>query len=232
MTWVGIIGLLTLLVLLNFEALLVLLFASLGAFILKYFAEKKKLIKSLKIGLFIVGGLGLLFFALAIVNASIGYKFPGFLSKIFEKNEIMAKVNPVLETIFDRDEVNLFGLKNYTTNVGVFFKDSNVFEVQILKEVGLLGTILFLGLLVYLFIKLFEYLNKGEDSKFVKAILLTVFLSYFIYSSFANTITPFTHDNSLESFLRSPSFYTILFLFGFVFDSRKGSIKWNVELLF
>lgn len=219
---IGSIGLITLIVVLNVPALIVLLLAVICALIIRFLFGNKKVTQIVKIGSFVLIGFALLFFALALLNAGIGYKFPGILNRIFVQNDIMIKVNPVFDSLFENGGGNLFGLQNLFSNETTFNLDSNVFEVQLLKEVGLFGTIVFIGFLVFMVVALFKYLNESDDSKFTKSIFVGLIVSFFVYESFANTIMPLTHEDYIESFLRSPLIYIMLFIFGYIYSTRKG----------
>lgn len=220
---IGAVGLVTLIVIPNLLALIVLVVASCGALIYKFFASNEKLIKGVKIGVFVVIGLALLFFILAIINVANSYKFPGILNRIFVQNGIMQKVNPVLEAAIKGK--NLFGLQPLLENENVIYQDSNVFEVQLLKELGIIGTIVFTGFLIFMVVRLFAYLKNSNDSKFAKAIIMTLIFGFFIYESIANTILPNTHENIVASFLSSPMLYVMIFLFGFIFSTEKKEDK-------
>lgn len=220
---IGVVGLITLIIIPNFLALLILVVASCGALFYKFFAANKKLIKGAKISVFVVIGLGLVFFLLAIINAANSYKFPGILNRIFVQNRIMQQVNPVLEAAVKSK--NLFGLQPLLENENVIFQDSNVFEVQLLKELGIIGTVVFIGFLIFMVVRLFVYLKNSDDSKFAKAIIMTLIFGFFIYESIANTIAPYTHENIVVSFLSSPMLYVMIFLFGFIFSCEKKENK-------
>ena len=220
---IGLVGLLTLIVIPNVLALIVLVVASVGALIFKYFSNNKKLIKTIKIGLFVLAGLALIFFVLAIINVGNSYKFPGILNRIFVQNGIMQKVNPVLEAAIKGK--NLFGLQPLLENENVIYQDSGVFEVQLLKELGIIGTVVFILFLVFMLVKLFSYLKNSDDPKSVKAILMTLIFGFFIYESIANTIAPYTHEEIIMSFLGSPILYVMIFLLGFMFTCEKKEGK-------
>lgn len=223
MLFIGAVGLVTLIIIPNLLALIVLVVASCGALIYKFFASNEKLIKGVKIGVFVVIGLALLFFLLAIINVANSYKFPGILNRIFVQNGIMQKVNPVLEAAIKVK--NLFGLQPLLENENAIYQDSNVFEVQLLKELGIIGTIVFIGFLIFMVVRLFAYLKNSDDSKFAKAIIMTLIFGFFIYESIANTILPYTHENIVPSFLSSPMLYVMIFLFGFIFSNEKKEDK-------
>lgn len=223
MLTIGVVGLVTLIVIPNLLALIVLIVASCGAIIYKFFASNEKLIKGVKMSVFIIVGLALLFFVLAIINVANSYKFSGILNRIFVQNGIMQKVNPVLEAAIKGK--NLFGLQPLLENENVIFQDSNVFEVQLLKELGIIGTIVFIGFLVFMLTRLFAYIKNSDDSKFAKAIIMTLIFGFFIYESIANTIFPYTHDGVVASFLGSPTLYVMIFLFGFIFSYEKKEDK-------
>ena len=217
---IGGIGLLTLLVLPNFKAIIVLLVASLFAVIYRFLKNNKKVLKISGISFVSVLGLAVLFFAISIINAAAGYKFGGFLGKLFAQNRFMTNVTPVYDALFTKvggKLVNFFGLTPSVINESVTWLESGVFEVQLLKELGLIGTLLFGAFLVIMGYFMLHYLSKGEDQEYSKGIFVVMILSFFIYETFFNVVSIAPHEESYSAFLRSPALLVILFIFGYIF---------------
>lgn len=218
---IGGIGILTLLIIPNFKAILVVAIASSFAFILKFLKNHKKVQEILGISFLAIVGLGIMFFALALINAALGFKFTGILDRIFVSNRIMLKTQPVFEALFakvDGQMVNLFGLQSYVYNERVLLTETNIFEVELLKEVGLFGAVLFLGFLIMMGYYVWKYIKNGKDDDSVKSIVVVLVLSFFVIASMFNAVIIAPHnDVSYNPFLRSSLLLVVLFLLGYVY---------------
>ena len=223
---IGGVGLLTLLVIPNFKALLIVVLASAFAFIFKYLKNHKKAQKIIGISFISIVALGIIFFILALINASIGFKFGGIFKRIFQQNTIMLKCEPVLSMLFyksfDGSRPNLFGFSTLEVNKDAVLAETGVFEVQLLKEVGLLGTFLFIGLILVMGYFLLNYVRKSKDEDSIKAVIITMLLAFFLFETLFFVASFEVHDEgSYTPFLRSPSLLVILFLFGYTFMPLK-----------
>lgn len=217
---IGGVGLIALLVLPNFKAILVLLVASLFAVVYRFLKNSKKVLKIIGISCISLLGLAVLFFLIAMINVAAGYKLPGFLNRVFVQNRIMVNVTPVMEALFIKvggKLVNFFGLMPTIANEKVTWLESKIFEVQLLKEVGLIGTLLFGAFLFMMGYFVLQYLKKSEDSDCSKSIFVVMLLSFFIYESFFNLVVIGPHVESYEAFLRSPTLLVMLFMLGYIF---------------
>ena len=217
---VGGVGLLTLLILPNFSILKILLVVFAFPFIYKFLWKNEKAKKIIGISFVSLLGLAILFFIIAIANVAAGYKFTGILNRLFVQNGIMMKVTPTLETLFLKVNgklVNFFGFAPTVTNEDVTWLDSKFFEVQLLKEVGLIGTILFGLFLIMMGYFILQYLNKNKDEKYAKNIFVVMVLTFFVYQSLHNIVSLGPHIESYEAFLRSPLLMVVLFVLGYVF---------------
>lgn len=222
---IGSIGLATLLVIPNLKAVAVLAVSMLLAVVIKYLKNYKKAQKIIGISFISIVGIGVLFFVLALINSAAGYKFPGFLDKLFASNTIMGKCCVVFDGIFADGKSSVLGILPLTTNIEFVWQETGVFEVELLKECGLIATFIFLGFLVFIGYKLFDYLRHGEDSIGLKIIVITTLLAFFIYESLFNIVSIFPHDDKFVGFLRNPLLFVMLFLIGYVFDfPRKDKV--------
>jgi len=228
---IGGIGLLTLLIIPNFTAIIILALASSFAFILKYLKNYKKVQKIIGFSLIGVTILGILFFILALANAAGGFKFTGLLDRIFVTNKIMLKCKDVFAALFmkmDGKMINLFGLQPYIINEDVLLTETNIFEVELLKEVGLLGAFLFIGFVIMMGYFVWKYIRKSDDGDSIKSVIVVMLLSYFAFSTISNAVIVAPHnDVSYQPYLRSASLLVILFLLGYTFmpPSQKEEIK-------
>lgn len=217
---IGGVGLIALLVLPNFKAILVLAVASLFAVAYRFLKNNKKVLKILGISCVSVLGLAVLFFLIAIMNAALGFKFTGFLNRLFVQNRFMTNVTPVLEALFIKvggKLVNFFGLMPTVANEKITWLETNMFEVQLLKEVGLIGTILFGAFLVVMGYFVLHYLKQSEDSDCSKSIFVVMLLTFFIYETFFTLVVAGPHIDYYDAFLRSPTLLVMMFVFGYVF---------------
>ena len=224
---IGGIGLLTMLIIPNFKAIIVVALASSFAFILKYLKEHTLIKKVIGFSLLGVVGLGILFFIIALANAAGGFKFNGFLDRLFVSNKIMINCKPVFEALFAKIDgvmVNFFGLDLTYPYAGtantenVLKTETNIFEVELLKEVGLIGAFLFIGFVIMMGYFVYKYIKKSEDSDAVKSIIVVLLLSYFAFVSFSNSVIIAPHNEySYNPFLRSSALLVVLFLLGYTF---------------
>lgn len=219
---IGGIGLLTLLIIPNWKALVILVLASAFALAFKFLKNHKKVQKILGISFISLVCIGIIFFVIALINASTGFKFGGFLERIFEKNAIMLKCQETLKMLFYKDfngtHTNLLGLAPYEYNKDALLEETGIFEVQLLKEVGLLGTFIFIGFILVMGYFSFNYIKKSKDEDSVKSINVTMLLSFFLFETLFFIASYKVHDEgSYTPFLRSPSLLVMLFLFGYTF---------------
>ena len=219
---IGAVGLVTLLVLPNFKTIIILLIVSIFAALYRFFKNNKKVLKIAGISFVSLLGVAVLIFLIAIINAAIGFKFTGILDRIFVNNRFMNNVTAVMQTMFAKVNgkmVNFFGLTPTILNEEVTWLDCRYFEVQLLKEIGLLGTLLFGAFLVLMGYYIFHYIRKSEDSDSEKGIFITMVLAFFVYESLFNIVSIAPHGESYEAFLRSPMLLVMLFIFGYIFTS-------------
>lgn len=211
----GGIGLATLLVLPNFKAIAIFAIVSAFAFIYKFLWKNEKAKKIIGISFISLLGLAVLFFIIAIINVGVGYKFTGILNRLFVQNRFMLKVTPVIEALFKKG--NFFGIAPLAIYDEVIKLESNMFEVQLLKEVGLIGTILFGLFLVSMGYFILQYLKKSKDSDYLKNIFIVMVLVFFVYESLFNIVLLEPHTETYDAFLRNPTLLVMLFVLGFIF---------------
>lgn len=233
---IGGIGLISLAIVPNWKALIFLAIASIFAFVYKFLKEKKIVTKVLFIGLISVVGLGVLFYLLTIVNAAAGFKLTGFLNRLACDNFIMRPATNTLAGEFSKDLdgslFNLFGFDIKSTggiinilNV-VVEEPTLIFEYEIIKEVGLIGTILVLGFLATMFVFEVRYVKESNDSDSLKNINIVFLIAFMLYATFGFNIQSQPHDLMIyQAFLRSVPFMIVLFLLGFTYFVPKEEAK-------
>ena len=136
----------------------------------------------------------------------------------------MTNVTPVLEALFMKvgsKLTNFFGLAPNVINENITWQETGMFEVQLLKEVGLIGTLLFGAFLFVIGYFILQYLKKDNDESYSKCIFVVMILAFFIYETFFNVVCIGPHYESYEAFLRSPSLLVILFVLGYIFTLPK-----------
>ena len=216
---IGGVGLIALLVLPNFKAIAILAVVSLFAVIYRFLRNNKKAMKIIGI-LFVSGiGLALLFFIISLINAATGYTLPGFLNRLFVQNRFMVKVTPIYDALFAKYNgklIHFFGMNTAYSSADVWM-DSNIFEVELLKEIGLIGTLVFGIFALAMGYFMYHYLKQSDDENHVKAILITIVLAFFVYESLFNTIIIAPHEKAYEAFLRTPTLLVVLFVLGYIF---------------
>lgn len=233
---IGGVGLISLITIPNFIALLVLVIASAFAFIYKFLFKMKKLCFSLGIVVVCIIGIGFLFYGLSILNAAVGFKF---LNRIFVNNGLMKDSADVLKAAFAKNEAGqMLNILGFDLNADPTFATMNrldtllltntgIFEYQIIKEVGIIGTVLFMLFLLGLIYFVYKYIKEENDGGEVKVITVVMLLAFFAFSTFKNDILPQTHNSeNYIAFLRSAPLMIMMFVMGLVYfvPSKKEKI--------
>ena len=221
---IGGIGLLSLLTVPNFKGLIILAVISLFAVLYKFYWENKKVITIVRYSIIGIFAFFSIFYAIAGINALGGFKFTGFLEKLFVANPIMRSVSDVLEGMSIRDEsklVNLFGLKpEFFADSDFWFYSietkSGIFEVELLKEVGPFGVILMMMFFAVSFVSFDRQLSHGQNSDFERVTLVMLFGSFFVYESLFYDQMPMIYESDIQykPFLRFTPFLVLLFFLG------------------
>lgn len=233
---IGGIGLISLLTVPNWKAIILLVIVSIFAFVYKFLKEKMLVVNILSVVVVGLIGLAALFFLLSVINAGIGYKFPGILNRIFVDNSVMNPVSKVLSAAFAKDingsAYNLIGFNLENPSAGIIDlqnavkTNTYIFEYEVIKEVGLIGTIFVVALLVTIFVFTVFYIRDSKDSAFMKNILVMLLFAFLLYSSFGFNPLIETHSsNSYQCFLRSAPFMISLMLFGMMYFTPKENAR-------
>ena len=229
---IGSIGLLSLLTVPNFKGLIILAVVSLFVVLYKFYWENKKVITIVRFVLLGIFAFFILFYMIAGFNALAGFKFTGFLEKLFETNPIMSKVSEVLAGMNMKDGakfINLFGLNFkydiYSDIEAIALVKSGIFEVELLKEVGVFGVTLMLIFILVSFTSFDRQLSHGQNSDFERITLVMLFGSFFIYESLFFDQLPFIYQVSYSPFLRFVPFLVLLFLLGMSYYSEDFKLE-------
>ena len=226
----GSIGLLSILTIPFWEALLMLIpvfiFAGYHKFMgTNIFKEdtKKKIKKVLSISYVVLAGLALVYFFADILIISVFEPNYGVLEnipllhKIFYNGRIMAPINNLIATTLNTRF--LFGIypdKTMSISIELLSQESRFFISEGIKEGGILA--LFGGiLLTVLSVRLCSYyFKKSGDEKYQKIGLLAVLLGFVFYHLRYTISIPFVHEDILLTIFRTPPFMIVIFILGLV----------------
>ena len=240
---IGGVGFISLLTMPNWKALIFLVVVSVFAFIYKFLKEKKLACKILYWVMIGVVCLGVLFFLLTILNAAIGFKFPGFLNKIMCDNFLMKPATNTLTgavaTNLAGNPYNLFGfdLANPASVIiglnSIVEEPTFIFEYEVIKEVGLIGLLFVLAFFGAMFVFVTKYVKKSKDTSFMKNIIVMMLAAFLLYATFGFNVKIEPHNLDVyQPFLRSVPFMIALFLFGFTYfvpENAPQKVEQKVE---
>lgn len=231
---IGGIGLISMLTVPNFKALILFVVVFIFGLIYRFAKQKSVITKSFSLAAFIIIGLGVLFFVVTIISAAIGFKF---LPRLFINNRFMSEPSEILKAIFAKDNsgslVNLFGLDRSARYVyfdteminlnSITYKNSGIFEIELLKEVGIFGTLIFIFFLCGMIYFVAKYIKEENDESPIKVVVVTLLLAFFLYASLSWDIVPETHNSdNYAAFLRSGTTMIAMFLLGLVYFAPKA----------
>lgn len=235
---IGGIGLISILSIPNFYALVFFAITFLVALFYRYLRDNKLALSILKYSLLVIIGIVfvLMFFALLNVSVPSVHNFiegSGPLNRLFNGNRIMVTVNPILEAALK--PFNLFGINTtqyydgYKISDKALLTSTGVFEVEIIKEGGIIGFLLFLVFAFFSYESFAKYLNKSKDKDYIKVILLTMLVGFILYSSLCSDVFPVTHSpNAYYPFTRSLPFFVMIFIIGFtILPSNRDEIEFK-----
>lgn len=222
-----IIGLIALIFLPNLKALFFLFPALILILLFEFYPRNKKAIKILGIGLFTLLGI---FSISAFILSMYGLK-AGFVVNLIENNVILRKLygNSIVSGYAEilgglllhpwgGNKILIHDLSSITT--GSFFFDS-------LNQGGILAGLALLIFLIFLGKNIYEYLQKSEDEKFLKYMLVGLVVTYFTYTIFKYELFPFVRElerNIVIPFLYDFFLMPVLFLSGY-FGFRRPNLK-------
>lgn len=226
---IGSIGLFSLISVPNLNGIYIVAIVWMLTLLYKIFINNKVVKNIYRYSLLGLFAIACLFYLIAGINACLGFKMTGFLETIFETNPIMKNVSVVIAR--DENFINLFGLdSNLLTNnnaSAIISTKTGIFEVEILKDIGIVGVIL-----TFLFILIsFKSISKTiEDSKltvFEKLTSIMIIGSFFIYTSLFYDAMPYVFEGIYVPFFRYLPTLFVVFVLSFMFYVPERKEKKN-----
>ena len=222
---IGGIGLISIISIPNILALIFAVVMFGVALFYKYLRNNKLAINIVRYAILVLFGFVIVVFFVMVLNNSIEgvHSFiegNSVLNRLFNTNRYMNVINPILEASLK--SFNLFGINTmryidgYKIPDKVILTNTGIFEVEVLKEGGIIAFILFLVFVLFAYESFAIYLSKSKDDNYVKVIFLTFLVGFVLYSSFKNDVFPITHSaSSYYPFTRSLPFFLVLFVIGY-----------------
>ncbi len=222
---IGGIGLISIISIPNFYALVFLAITFAVACYYRFLRNNSLANKILHYAVLVAAGIAVIMFLFAILNVSV----PGvaeaianasFLNRIFNANRIMIVANPILEASLK--PFNLFGINTVTYYEGYILPTSSIlsvsgsFEVEVIKEGGILAFLLFIAFAVLSVFSFGRYLKQGKDDEYIKVVFLSILVGFTLYLSICDDVFPITHSpTSYYPFTQSLPFMIIIFIIGY-----------------
>lgn len=218
-------GVLVLILLLDYKSLLFLVPALLLAVMLKFSLHK---IKYFKVTMLSILGLGVaLIFVGVLAALEVGFietilNSNGFIHRVFY-NGYTTKYMGIIKEAFDTNF--LFGNPyNYSLDNQLIFPSGNII-MDTLKETGIVGTIGFVGLIIVGVKIVINYLNNATDNVVTKymvvAFILTLLTRYMLRYQFNQlTFTDSYWGVNYFPFVESKEFAITLFLLGYMYIAK------------
>ncbi len=223
---IGGIGLISILSIPNFYALIVFAIAFLAALFYRFLRNNALAMKILGYSVLVAAGIAAVLIFFAILNNSVKgahdtIASASFLDRIFNSNKIMLVGNKIIEAALK--PFNLFGINTVQYHDGYIFSKTDIltssgsFEIEIIREGGIFAFLFFLVFVFFAYEAFARYLKTSKDDNYVKVILLTFVVAFVLYSTICYEIFPLTHsETSYYPFTQSLSFYLVLFIIGFI----------------
>jgi hypothetical protein len=223
---IGAVGLLSVILIPNLEALYLLIPVALFALLYRFVKAREKAGAILQYAFFAVVGIAGIALLVAVLNAA-GVAFlsnaisgNAFLNRLFNTNRIMSPVNDVLMSMFTAQ--GLFGYP--TVFIESLVANTGAFEFEIIKEGGFFA---FLAIIAFLFLVIFtvtRYSAKSKDPGYIKAIIISLLIATLLHGSFLWQTFPLVYeDDYYFSFFRSAPYLIVLFIIGYAYYPLRGT---------
>lgn len=239
---VGGVGLLSLITVPNFPALIIAAIVYIVALFYRFLRKNELATKIVSYTIFIGAGVLAVVVLFAILNVAVPAinevtKNNAFLNRLFNSNKYMVVANPIIEAALK--PFNLFGIdalqyhSGYKISEKVILSNAGSFEVEVLREGGIFAFIFLLAIIVASYISFANYLKKSNDKDYVKVIFLALIVGMFVYLTFNSDVYPDIHEpSSYKPFTRSLPFMLMLFIIGFTLLPRgKSDIEYKDEVV-
>lgn len=237
---IGGIGLVSIISIPNFYALVILAIAFAAALFYRFLRNNTIAVKIVSYGIIAVAGAAVILIVFAMLNVTVPVirntiAGSGFLDRIFNSNRIMIVGNKIFEAALK--PFNLFGIHTVEYYEGYVFSKKDIltgsgsFEIEILREGGIFGFLFFLVFAFFAYESFARYLKSSKDDNFVKVVLLTFVVAFVLYSTISYDIFPLTHaETSYYPFTQSLPFYLVIFVIGFtILPKGKEAIEFKNE---
>lgn len=237
---IGGIGLISIISIPNFYALVILAIAFAAALFYRFLRNNTIAVKIVSYGIIAVAGAAVILIVFAMLNVTVPVirntiAGSGFLDRIFNSNRIMIVGNKIFEAALK--PFNLFGIHTVEYYEGYVFSKKDIltgsgsFEIEILREGGIFGFLFFLVFAFFAYESFARYLKSSKDDNFVKVVLLTFVVAFVLYSTISYDIFPLTHaETSYYPFTQSLPFYLVIFVIGFtILPKGKEAIEFKNE---
>lgn len=222
---IGAIGLLSIILLPNLNALYLLIPVVVFALLYRFVQAREKWGNVVQYVFFAFLGIAGIVLLVAIINAS-GSNFVSnliegnvLLNRLFNANRFVRPINDVLRMMFTSG--GIFGYP--LTYIEGLVANTGAFEFEIIKEGGVLA---FLSLLTFIILVIFavaRYSAKSKDPAYIKVIILSTLLAVLLNASFLWHTFPLIYQDDLYfSFFRSAPYLVVLFLIGYTYYPLGG----------
>jgi len=222
---IGLIGLLSIIVIPNIEALILLIPVLLFALGYRFIKAREKVGIILQYVFFAFLGIAGIALLIAVLNAA-GVSFltnmisgNAFLNRLFNTNRIMSPINEVLTKMFTAS--GFFGFP--ITYIEGLLANTGAFAFEIVKEGGFLAFLAMFAFLLLTIFSMVRYSAKSKDNGYVKIVILSLLIATLLHGSFLWDTFPLIYENDYYfSFFRSAPYLIVLFLIGYAYYPLSG----------
>lgn len=227
------IGLLSIITIPNLYAIIFIAVSYAVALFYRFLRNKEIAVKIVRIAIPAVFGVAVAFLLAAILNLSVeGFANTvannSFLNRLFNTNGLMNEFNAIMSAALKSS--NIFGIHMYDLTTDIAYSSTRAFEIEILREGGIIAFILFIVFVVVAFETFSRYLKDSKDKDYIKVIFLTILVSFVLYCTFCCDVRPITHYKTTfyVPVTRSLPFLLMIFIIGFTtLPNGKIEIEFN-----
>lgn len=232
MAAIGLVGLLSIVLLPNLNALYLLIPVMLFALAYRFAKARQKWATVVQYIFFAFIGIVGIVLVIAVVNAA-GSNFVSdaiagntLLNRLFNANRFVRPINDVLKQMFTTS--GLFGYP--LTYIEGLVANTGAFEFEIIKEGGLLAFLAILIFIIAVIVAMARYSARSKDPAYVKIIILSVLIAVLLNASFLWQTFPLIYkDDFYFSFFRSAPYLIVLFLIGYAYYPSHDASKYALD---